>query len=133
MGNVYIKRYKFSFLCIFIIWVLCLMPVPEIDLAEEVPFIDKWTHIVMYLGTCSIIWIEYLLAHTGIMNLKRLFVGAILLPFLMSGSLELIQAYCTGGRRSGDWMDLAANTMGIVLAAILGYFVLSKYIKRWIK
>lgn len=118
----YIKNYRFSLFCIVLIWVLSLMPVPDTDLAEDIPFIDKWTHIVMYLGTCSIIWIEYYLKHKAETNKIRLLIGAIILPILMSGILELLQKYCTGGLRNGDWIDLAANTTGVVLAAILGVF-----------
>ncbi|MBR6990022.1 MAG: VanZ family protein [Bacteroidaceae bacterium] len=119
----YIKNYRFSLFCIVLIWVLSLMPVPETNLAEDIPFIDKWTHIVMYLGTCSIIWIEYYLKHKAETNKIRLLIGAIILPILMSGILELLQEYCTGGLRNGDWIDLAANTTGVVLAAILGVFL----------
>ncbi len=118
----YIKNYRFSLFCIVLIWVLSLMPVPDTDLAEDIPFIDKWTHIVMYLGTCSTIWIEYYLKHKAETNKIRLLIGAIILPILMSGILELLQEYCTGGLRNGDWIDLAANTTGVVLAAILGVF-----------
>lgn len=38
------------------------------------------------------------------------------------------QAYCTGGRRSGEWLDLAANATGVVLAAFIGALFLSKKI-----
>lgn len=34
----------------------------------------------------------------------------------MSGAIELLQAYCTGGRRSGDLADLVANAIGVSLA-----------------
>ena len=116
----YIKSYRLSLFCIVLIWFLSLMPVPETNLAEDIPFIDKWTHIIMYLGTCSIIWIEYYHKHKIKTNKIRLLIGAIILPILMSGILELLQEYCTGGLRNGDWIDIAANTIGVVLAAILG-------------
>ena len=126
----YIKNYRFSLFCIVLIWVLSLMPVPETNLAEDIPFIDKWTHIVMYLGTCSIIWIEYYLKHKAETNKIRLLIGAIILPILMSGILELLQEYCTGGLRNGDWIDLAANTTGVVLAAILGVFLFRRILVK---
>lgn len=126
----YIKTYRFSLFCIVLIWVLSLMPVPETNLAEDIPFIDKWTHIVMYLGTCSIIWIEYYLKHKAETNKIRLLIGAIILPILMSGILELLQEYCTGGLRNGDWIDLAANTTGVVLAAILGVFLFRRILVK---
>ena len=50
----------------------------------------------------------------------RMLVYSWLCPILMSGLIELLQAYCTGGRRSGDWIDLAANATGVTLAALFG-------------
>lgn len=38
----------------------------------------------------------------------------------MGGLIELLQAYCTGGRRSGEWLDLLADVVGAVLAMIIG-------------
>lgn len=130
MTKSYIKSYRFSLFCIALIWVLCLMPVPEIKLSEEVPFIDKWTHIIMYLGTCSIIWIEYFLKHKEKADKNRLLIGAVIMPILMSGILELLQEYCTGGLRSGDWMDFAANIIGVILAAIFGSLLYRKFIVK---
>ena len=39
---------------------------------------------------------------------------------MMSGVIELLQAYCTGGRRSGEWLDFAANATGATLALVIG-------------
>lgn len=110
----FIKNYPFSCLCIAAIWVLCLMPVPELPL-KNVRFIDKWTHFVMYGGTCAVIWAEYLHRHKK-PSLKKLVLLAWLSPALMSGVIELAQKYCTGGRRSGEWLDFAANSTGATLA-----------------
>ena len=110
----FIKNYPFSCLCIAAIWVLCLMPVPELPL-KNVRFIDKWTHFVMYGGTCAVIWAEYLHRHKK-PSLKKLVLLAWLSPALMSGVFELAQKYCTGGRRSGEWLDFAANSTGATLA-----------------
>lgn len=48
-------------------------------------------------------------------------------PILMSGVIELAQEYCTEAR-SGEWADFAANSTGVVLAALLGHFVLRRHI-----
>ena len=113
-----IKKYPISWLLIVTIWVLCFIDVPETPL-DNVSLIDKWVHIVMYGGTCSVIWLEYLLKHKKLSPLKLL-VFAVIAPIAMSGVIELLQAYCTGGRRSGDWMDFAANTVGVILGAGVG-------------
>ena len=115
----YIKKYPFSVFCIALIWILSLFPVfPETPL-DDVAFIDKWVHVVMYGGTFSVLWLEYALKHKR-PDYKKLFIWAFLAPIVMSGILELLQEYCTGGHRNGDWLDLAANATGVLVAAILG-------------
>ena len=46
------KRYPLTTVCVIVIWVLCLMPIPETPLSH-VRLIDKWTHLVMYGGLLS--------------------------------------------------------------------------------
>lgn len=115
----FIKKYPFSLVCFVIIWILSLTPIfPETPF-DDVQFADKWTHLVMYGGTCGVLWIEYLRSHT-MYNKVKLFLWAWLAPIVMSGVLELLQEYCTGGRRNGDWFDLLANATGVTLAALFG-------------
>lgn len=123
-----IRTYPVSCLLLAAIWVLCFCTPPHTPL-DNVAFIDKWTHIVMYASTCAAIWIEYLRTHKTLSR-RRLFVWAWLAPVLMSGLIELLQAYCTGGRRSGDWLDFAANTAGATLAAVIGILVVKRRAKR---
>ena len=52
--------------------------------------------------------------------------GGIIAPILMSGIIELLQAYCTTNR-SGDWIDFFANILGIIAAAFIGYYFLRPY------
>ena len=123
----FIKNYPFSCLCIAAIWVLCLMPVPELPL-KNVRFIDKWTHFVMYGGTCAVIWWEYWRQHLR-PDYEKLFFWAWLSPVVMSGVLELLQQYCTGGHRSGDWFDLLANAVGATIGAVIGILLLKFFPK----
>ena len=48
----------------------------------------------------------------------------------MSGIIELFQEYCTGGHRSGDWLDFAANATGVTIAALIGLLILRLSPKR---
>ena len=115
----FIKKYPFSLVCFVIIWILSLTPIfPETPF-DDVQFADKWTHLVMYGGTCGVLWIEYLRSH-AIYYKGKLFLWAWLAPIVMSGVLELLQESCTGGRRNGDWFDLLANATGVTLAALFG-------------
>ena len=114
-----VRKYPFSVFCILLIWILSFAPFfPETPL-DDVAFIDKWTHLIMYGGTCSVIWIEYLRKHT-LLNKKKLFCWAWLSPIVMSGIIELLQEHCTNHTRSGEWFDFAANSTGVTLAALLG-------------
>ena len=115
----FVKNYPLSVLCIVLIWILSLTPFfPETPF-NKVAFIDKWTHFVMYGGTCSVIWWEYLRRHR-VLDYEKLFFYAWLCPVLMSGLLELLQEYCTAGHRNGDWLDFAANTIGVTIGALVG-------------
>lgn len=125
-STLFVRKYPFSLLCVALVWVLSLTPFfPETPL-DEVAFIDKWTHLVMYGGTCSVIWWEYLRSHRTL-DYEKLFFWAWLMPVLMSGVLELLQEYCTGGHRNGDWVDFAANTLGVTLAVGVGLLMWRAY------
>ena len=125
----FVKRYPFSIVCIVLIWVLSLTPIfPETPF-DHVELIDKWTHLVMYGGTCSVIWWEYLRKHR-VLDGEKLFFYAWLSPVLMSGLLELLQEYCTFGHRNGDWLDFAANTTGVTLGALAGLLMYQLWFKR---
>ena len=114
-----VKKYPFSTFCFVLIWILSLVPFfPETPL-DDVEFIDKWVHVLMYGGACSVLWLEYLLKHRQV-DWEKVGFGAWLYPILMGGLLELLQAYCTFGHRNGDWLDFAANATGVTLAAVLG-------------
>jgi VanZ family protein len=125
METNYIRKYPLSlFTACFIIF-LSLYPFKELP-QVDVPLADKWTHMVMYGGFCLVIWFEYLRKH------KNIHVGKITLfgwfcPSVMSGLLELAQAYLTTSR-SGEWMDFLANAIGATLAYILGWALLRKII-----
>ena len=88
-----ILRYTVSWLLIAAILLASFIHVPETPM-DDVPLMDKWVHIVMYFTLASSLWIEYLRSHSRIHYFK-LCIGAIVLPILMSGLIELLQAYCT--------------------------------------
>ena len=50
-----VRHYPLSLLCVALIWFLSLViKMPHTPL-DGVALIDKWTHFVMYGGTCSVI------------------------------------------------------------------------------
>lgn len=113
-----VTHYPFSCVLIAVIWYLCFFTPPETQL-DNVAFIDKWTHIAMYLLTCTVIWEEYLRRHRQLEWRKALLLAWVA-PIAMSGLIEILQATCTGGRRSGEWLDFAANATGATLALVIG-------------
>ena len=123
----FVRKYPLSVVCIILIWILSFVPFfPETPF-DEVQFIDKWTHLVMYGGTCSMIWFEYLHHHTTL-DKGKLFRWAWLAPIVMSGIIELLQENCTNHTRSGEWFDFIANSTGVTLAVGLGllYYLIKK-------
>ena len=82
----------------------------------------------MYAVLCVVVWAEYLRRHQEL-NKMRLFIGIFLAPLLMGGLIELAQATCTGGNRSGDWLDFAANSIGVVLGNLIGMLLVRCFAK----
>lgn len=119
METKFIRKYPFALFTACIIVCLSLFPIPEIPQVEKVPFMDKWTHMVMYGGFCLVIWYEYLRSHMVINAFRITFYG-YLCPIIMSGLLELTQEYLTTCR-SGEWLDLFANATGATMAYIIGW------------
>ena len=123
----FVRKYPFSTLCLALIWVLSFTPFfPETPL-DNVQFIDKWTHLVMYGGTCSVIWWEHLRLckkETRRPNLRALFWFALVGMIILGGLVELGQAYCTT-TRSGEWLDFYADSVGVLLGNAFGLLLKS--------
>ena len=118
LASHFVRNYPISCVLFAVIWYLSLFfNAPETPL-NHVLLIDKWVHLVMYGGTCGMLWAEYLRQHDR-SDFKKLFFWAWMAPILMSGIIELLQEYCTE-KRNGDWLDLTANALGVTLAAIVG-------------
>lgn len=111
-----LRHFPFTALCVVLTWYLCLIKPPSLSIPLFSGF-DKCVHITMYLGTCSVFWVEYYRRRSP-WPPGRLALVAVAAPILMSGLIELAQEYLTT-TRSGDWLDLAANSTGVVLALLL--------------
>ena len=121
----FVRKYPLSLLCILLIWVLSLTPFfPETPF-DDVQFIDKWTHLIMYGGTCSVMWVEYLRQHNSIVW-RHILLFALVGMILLGGLMELLQAYCTT-TRSGEWLDFWSDTVGVLLGNGLGLLLRRLY------
>ena len=125
------SNYPISCLYMAFIWVLCFMDVPHTPL-DNITLIDKWTHILMYAGTCATIWYEYLRRHDSIVR-ARVFLLAWLAPLVMSGLIEILQEF--GGRlikmvsggaplrqELGEFFDAIGVTLGNVIGILLAAY-----------
>ncbi|HFS85046.1 MAG TPA: VanZ family protein [Epsilonproteobacteria bacterium] len=86
-----------------LITLLSLSPLPELP---EVPGTDKTHHFIAYA----------VLMFPTALTRPRYWQEIALLFILYSGLIELIQPYVN---RYGEWLDLLANTTGILLAIVL--------------
>lgn len=112
-----VKNFPLSSLLIVAIWTICIIPIPETPLSH-VSMADKWTHMVMYfvLTMC----VGYEMVRNKQTSTKQLLLYAWLMPIIMGGLIELVQANCTGGRRSGEWLDFYADAFGSTIAFLIG-------------
>lgn len=142
-----LRKYPFSVSCILCIWLLCLAPVPETPL-NSINMIDKWTHVVMFGGLTFTIWAEYgrehitsdsqtdgrkpschnetaqqsraRQPHYNTIDKAKLLLWGFIAPIMMGGAIEIAQSTCTGGNRSGDFIDFIADAIGVCIGALTG-------------
>ena len=119
--GLFIRQYKFSLVVMAVIMFLSFFKPPHTKL-DNITNFDKFVHFSMYACFAAVIWTEYLRSHRTV-NAVRLIIGAVALPILMSGGIELAQQYLTAYRGS-EWWDFAANSAGVLAAAIGGYLFL---------
>lgn len=122
------KQYIFTILTCVVIAVLSLMPVQELHL-ENMELSDKWAHTLMYAGLTAV-----MLFDTNYEKLKQGMVSLplwlVIIPIAYGGLMEILQAYCTNGNRSGDWLDFIANSIGSVLVYALAWLAVLIKIRK---
>ena len=82
----------------------------------------------MYGGLELVIWIEYLRHHTSLDKLKIILLG-IIAPIVLGGLMELAQIQLTT-KRSGEWADLIADAIGVLIGAAIGYFAIRTIFRK---
>lgn len=117
----FIRRYPLSLLVIAAILFLSLFNPPKTKL-DSISFIDKIAHVCMYGGLEIVIWFEYLRHHTGLNRIRMVLLG-IVVPIALGGAMELAQTLLTENR-SGEWLDLLADAVGVIAGAAVGYLAL---------
>lgn len=95
----------------------------------KIPNIDKLAHFCMYVGLCSVLWFEHLRSHRNI-KCRKVLLGTIIAPVLFSGIIEIVQSFLTE-HRSGDWLDFLFNILGVLVAAVIGLYVIKPIISKY--
>ena len=124
----FLRNYAFSIFIIVVIFYLSFFTPPKTDI-PTFPNMDKFVHLCMYGGLTTLLWVQYFWCHKEI-KWSHLIIGGICCPIIMSGLIEIGQSYLTT-TRSGEWLDFVANTVGVLLAVPVSYFILRPWIYRW--
>ncbi|WP_315313814.1 VanZ family protein [Prevotella pallens] len=123
-----LRKFPMAIAMTIFILVVSLIPIPETPLSG-ITLIDKWTHIGLYTVLGMIVAHEYFHNHKPVTP-KGMFLGVWLLPSLLGGGIELLQAYCTNGNRSGEWLDFIADIIGSTIALAIGTLLVKFLSKR---
>ncbi len=126
----YIRQYPLSLLIIGIVIYLSFFHPPQLDDVPLFPHFDKVAHFCMYGGMSGMLWLEFLLTHRrGKYPYRHGFVGGTICPILFSGMIEILQGAMTT-YRSGDWFDFLANTLGVLTATAIAWFLIRSWIQK---
>ena len=104
-----------------IIITLSTIPIPEKAPMSDVPLIDKWVHMLMYMGLVCVRWFDHVARNKRVAKRKH-FLFMFLYATLLGGLMELVQAYLTTCR-SGDWVDFEADAIGAAIGVGLSLLV----------
>ncbi len=136
----FLQKYPLTLLTLVAIFYLSFFTPPEIPELENVRFFDKWTHMVMYGGLAAVVLYEHFKQH-GLQGFKlktvqrdtlhwpHISVIALWWPIVLGGVIEILQEHCTNHRRSGEWLDFLADSVGALLVFVI-VFVLVKRQKK---
>lgn len=112
-------NFRLSVMLTLIIGVVCLVPIPETPL-QDVRFIDKYTHVLMYWGYASVLWGETVHRNRGGSFRLQNYLVCFLFPILLGGLIEVCQA-CLTTSRNGDFTDFLANAFGVLISLPFGW------------
>ena len=116
-----LKQYIVTVLITLSIIVLSTLPIPEDAPMSDVPLIDKWVHMVMYMGLVLAMWFDHVVRREKKAKGKHI-LFMFLYATLLGGLMELVQAYLTTCR-SGDLIDFEADAIGAAIGVGLTLFV----------
>ncbi len=113
-----------------IFYLCCLITseeVPEIGFDFFIPT-DKIVHFLMYFGLSGATAAYYIFDKKGKINILLMILGAIVIPILYGGMIEIIQDKYYPPR-TGDWWDFVADALGS-LATLPFIFYFRKFMLK---
>ncbi|MBQ7272399.1 MAG: VanZ family protein [Bacteroidaceae bacterium] len=126
----FISRYPCSLAIILLVTYLSFFKPPHTQM-DSVIGIDKLVHTAMYFLMAGLLWWEFLRGRVKTQApMWHAWIGAFLCPLLYGGIVELAQEYCTD-HRGGEWLDFAANSSGVILAAIAARYLFPSQLKKF--
>lgn len=123
------KNYFWTILISFIVITLSIIPIPEVPHLADIPLFDKWAHFLMYGAVACCVWYDYYRNRKDRKITMRTVLCTVAYPILLGGVLELWQNYLTTCR-SGEWLDLFADSIGTFLAFPIGAFVIRYFARK---
>lgn len=113
-----IKSYPLSLTAMVAISIATFMnPISPINIAK----FDKLMHFIAYTVTCCVFWYEYYRTRDNKQS-DYLYIYAVIVPIILSGTLELLQGIFTKERQC-DILDFLFNCLGILFALFLSIVI----------
>lgn len=125
-----LRSYPLSMLALSVLMFLSFANFGGVELST-VSYFDKIVHVLMYMGVCTIFWMEWIRAHKNSKpRVKRALLFCCFFPVIMGGLIEVLQEYLVE-YRGGDILDFAANTLGCALALAFALAVMQPLIRKY--
>lgn len=106
-----------------IFYLTCIIDVDSIPGPKSLLQYDKIAHFGMFFIFSSVIYYDYYKMHRGKPNLYKWVLFGLVIPVFYGGIIELAQVHFFS--RSGEWLDLVADSFGSLLATVVALFYLN--------
>lgn len=122
-----LRKYTPTIVLFVVIWTLCLMTVPELNMDLPMTNFDKLVHALMFLTVSGVVFFDTTNHLKTRISTPRIFWGSFIYPLIFGGSIEIIQSFTTA--RTGDWMDFLFDGIG-AFCGLVACLVINKKIKK---
>ncbi|MBK7884558.1 MAG: VanZ family protein [Chitinophagaceae bacterium] len=121
MKNIFFKKFLPGIAWFFVVLILLCIPsrgLPKADTWFNHIYLDKWVHAGLF-GVLSFLWMHPIVKSGLSKTKKHITIIIVAITSSIWGlATEYIQKYYIPGREF-DWLDWAADSVGILLALII--------------